>query len=405
VINAIKTEVRRGSPEYRGEFTIDFSDKSEFLKRVPATKSEQMEVYYALYGLIIPLDRRAEAHARQWVKSGDPIDRYNAARLLAEFRCDQSVALLKALLGDPFTADITWPRDYYSTFRLIDADRPGKWKETRRPIRQFAWHTLKQWGAAPSDTVLGQPVYAATHLRRWHVVTPALILIALLLFVLARGWRENRTRRPRLLAGVGGATFLLLLIAASLWIRSRWRIDDLTLHAGRDARLEMALMPGGLRVMSLENWPDPFSVTFTTVRRSPTTEQDWLYHDNSQPVPGRSGRAGFYRDTGFLAGPGLGRGIAYRAWTIPYWAMVAAFSLPVAWRIIKVIRKWQQHAQGLCPKCGYDLRATPDRCPECGSTFARAADLAFVAHGLSTICRSSTGCAAGPAARNGAFAP
>jgi hypothetical protein len=50
---------------------------------------------------------------------------------------------------------------------------------------------------------------------------------------------------------------------------------------------------------------------------------------------------------------------------IPYWlAAVVTAVLPVA-RAAR--RLWRTPLPGHCRRCGYDLRATPGRCPECGS--------------------------------------
>jgi hypothetical protein len=50
---------------------------------------------------------------------------------------------------------------------------------------------------------------------------------------------------------------------------------------------------------------------------------------------------------------------------LPDWALCGGFLLSPVSRSFRAIRK--RRRPGRCAVCGYDLRATPDRCPECGT--------------------------------------
>jgi hypothetical protein len=57
---------------------------------------------------------------------------------------------------------------------------------------------------------------------------------------------------------------------------------------------------------------------------------------------------------------------SYHMLAFPCWFFVAIEALVIA-VMVRRMAAARRYRSGLCSRCGYDIRATPDRCPECGT--------------------------------------
>lgn len=175
-----------------------------------------------------------------------------------------------------------------------------------------------------------------------------------------------------------GISALLFMGAAVFWVRSYRVLDDPLWESGRWYILQT--VPGGFqlnvgwryrKVGTADDGSDLYQFKPKVDRwryksgfsqgspYAPLLEHQFMgfgYENSREPTLNGLGWPDGYR--------------RFRALRAPAWLICGLFLLlPAAWVIGRRRRSRARHraAAVLCPTCGYDLRATPGRCPECGA--------------------------------------
>jgi hypothetical protein len=184
----------------------------------------------------------------------------------------------------------------------------------------------------------------------------------------SRRWYDARVKR-RLFTIAAAASLLLCLGTMILWVGSIGHVD-----AGFWASQSHDL--------SYYSWSGCFG-GYVAIGDGPSNPANrglkhWRYDDrgriyslSSSPLMPGPGPWGF----GFHVGRSVAGGWIHGGHRIitafaPHWFLAAVFTVfPLQWIKRRLVRA-RRLRKGLCEACGYDLRATRERCPECGAVTA-----------------------------------
>lgn len=147
-------------------------------------------------------------------------------------------------------------------------------------------------------------------------------------------------------------SLVLSLAVASVWVRSQWR-NDHTYFVSRDNATVHGIEVLKNRV-GLFSWKGDMVWVERGVHYESFKGADISILQHS--VLGLE----WERESNWA-------GRSFMTVYIPAAYLLTLFSILPAIRFYRHVRRSRLPMQGHCRSCGYDLRATPDRCPECGA--------------------------------------
>jgi hypothetical protein len=174
----------------------------------------------------------------------------------------------------------------------------------------------------------------------------------------------------RLLANSAATLSLVFLVATLLlWLRSYWVRDIVGFgRQGGNCHLVQSIL-GRVHLLSSLDGGCEGGLTHSADRLGASPLWNGGMSGYPQTIHWCLG-CGYGMHVGYLMPMGQVPGVVThdRLIVVPYAHVAIAFAIAPALWLRSDLRRSRRTRRGHCPACGYDLRATPDRCPECGLT-------------------------------------
>jgi hypothetical protein len=196
-------------------------------------------------------------------------------------------------------------------------------------------------------------------------------------------------RFGRILLNCFTALSLILFVATvALWVRSYWAGDGWqAIRISRGGGLveqttrSLVIGRGGLGAESVTSRLTPeyaatFGVDVDALRNSSKRVKFEPAYPEGFPEAGNTGQWAIpgFSFSRIVPGPppsSTASQLEGVAVVLPLWFIALALATVPGLRTIAAARRRRERRRGLCQCCGYDLRATPERCPECGALTAQ----------------------------------
>jgi hypothetical protein len=164
----------------------------------------------------------------------------------------------------------------------------------------------------------------------------------------------------RRLTNVATAMSLVVCLGlAALIVRSWIQADTIAYFQDDGSQGGIGSRRGTLYLM----WDTPFAAN-----GMPPREYRWLSWPVPEP-PMKPRTVSFLGFRYYSMSNWRANSLPTRFCAIPLWFfLVLTGAMPMAWAWRRVRRRLRVR-DGCCAGCGYDMRATPERCPECGLAF------------------------------------